>query len=227
MIDYELTRRSLDTFGNLRVNLAFATSFSRDSWIDQAKWDGSDLGFRHLAKGWTQPGAHNASIILLLLALMSQALTNYSELKRLLPRLEDPGVEGISDRLGDRRKVEMEMEMLRNSVFHVGGQGRPLDLGLLDRGGGPATVAQELLDALHDFARKVHDNEETLWQMGITLGAKELGRRTEELDRRAVAEGRMTFADYTKVYDEAAADFIDGKITPEAFARRTVLAAGV
>ena len=50
---------------------------------------------------------------------MTQALSNYFELKSLKPRLEDPDLEQFLDHLKDRGRFFSGMTKTRNAVFHV------------------------------------------------------------------------------------------------------------
>lgn len=212
--EFELTAKAWAAFGNMRTNLALATSFERRSGIRPADWDGTDLRFRGLAKDWTQPQVHNITITLILVALTYQALKNYGEMKDLLPRLEDPDVERFLDTLEDRHRFVRGMEMLRNGVFHVRRRPHP-DIRFfgrvcVQRGGAPAVISA-MLDALYAFTDKVFTNELTIWPLGMA-------EAVEKLDRQAAAEGRMTFAEFSEIFD----DFMEGKITSEEYVNRVV-----
>ena len=69
--------------------------------------------------GEDQLKAHNGAITTILLALLTQALSNYVELKSLKPRLEDPDLETFLDHVGDRDRLLSGMTKTRNAVFHV------------------------------------------------------------------------------------------------------------
>ena len=117
--DLSSTLKALPVFRTLRTNLALFSSFARRSGLEPANYSGDDLEFLGVEPGENQLRVHNGAITTILVALVTQALSNYFELKSLKSRLEDPDLEKFLDHLKDRGKLFRGMTKTRNAVFHV------------------------------------------------------------------------------------------------------------
>ena len=152
--------KALAVFGTLRANLALADSFLRVSSIDESVQDLPDLGFFDVEPGEEQRRLHNSCVVTIAIAVLSQALRNYFEMKRLKPGLESPEVEGFLDDLEDRAGVLGGMGVVRNHTFHVGAldQKDRNDIAALaansERRGGPHLVMHELLSLLYQYSEE-------------------------------------------------------------------------
>ena len=100
--DFGTLFKGLAVFQTLRSNLALFSSFARQSGVEPENYSGEDLGFLGVEAGENQLKVHNEAIGKILLSLVTQALNNYVELKRINPRLEDPDLEKFLDGFGDR-----------------------------------------------------------------------------------------------------------------------------
>lgn len=186
--------RILAVFDNMRAGLALATSFSRRSLLDPNEWDGTDLGFYGLKPDRTQLEAQNGSVSMILVALVSQALENYFELKRLKPRLEDSELEGFLDGMEDRSRFVSGLKKFRNAVFHAKSRRawRHRDIvfcARVFRKRGGLEVAVELLDRLYAFTDKCFRGDLMIWPLGMD---EEVSR----LSARRASEGGETFEDF-------------------------------
>lgn len=117
--DLDSTFKALAVFGTLRTNLALFSSLARQSMLEPSSFSGEDLGFVGVEPGENQLKAHNSAITKILVALLTQALRNYFELRSIKPRLEDPDLEQFLDQLDDRETFVRGMTKVRNGVFHV------------------------------------------------------------------------------------------------------------
>ena len=117
--DLGSTLQVLPVFRTLRTNLALFSSFTRQSGLKPADYSGEDLEFLGVQPGENQLKVHNVAITTILVALVTQALNNYFELKSVKPRLEDPDLEQFLDHLEDRDRLVRGMTKTRNAVFHV------------------------------------------------------------------------------------------------------------
>ena len=186
--------RFLAVFANMRANLALATSFSRRSLLDPKEWDGTDLGFYGVKPDRTQLEAQNGSVSMILVALVSQALRNYFELKRLKPRLEDGDIERFLDEMEDRSRFISGMREFRNAVLHAKSRRawRHRDLvffARVCRQRGTLSVMAELLDLLYEFTAKCFGGELMIWPLGLK---EEVSR----LSAQRAAEGGEAFEDF-------------------------------
>ncbi len=118
--------------------------------------------------------AHNDAINMILIALVTQALSNYVELKSIKSRLQDPDLEKFLNRLDDRDRLFRGMTKVRNAVFHVKSRRawqdgdvvflrdvlqQHAELGDLD-------VMGKLLDLLYDFTQKCFMGDLKIWPLG-------------------------------------------------------------
>lgn len=196
--------RFLAVFMNMNADLALATSFSRNAFIEPKNWDGSDLGFHNVKPDWTQLDAYNGSIAIILTALVCQAVQGYFELKRLKPRLRDADIEQFLDGLEDRARFISGMKKFRHAVFHVKSQRtwRNRDLVFFKRvcsqRPGLAIVIQ-LLDLVCAFAVKCLSGELMIWPMGMD-------EEVERVSAQQAAVGGVTFEDFE--------DYLDGLAEP-------------
>ena len=117
--DLRSTFKALPVFRTLRTNLALFSSFSRRSGIDLANYSGEDLGFLGAEPGENQVAVHNVAINTIRVALVTQVLANYFELKRIKPRLKDADLEKFLDQFDDRERLISGITKMRNAVFHV------------------------------------------------------------------------------------------------------------
>ena len=103
--DLGSTRKALSVFRTLRTNLALFSSFARQSGLEPANYSGDDLEFLGVEPGENQLKVHNGAVTTILVALVTQALSNYFELKSIKPRLEDPGESSRSSSMTSRRSA--------------------------------------------------------------------------------------------------------------------------
>ena len=113
------TFKALPVFQTLTTNLALFSSFARRSVLEPANYSGEDLEFVGVEPGDNQLRVHNGAITTILVALATQALSNYFEIKSIKPRLEDPDLEKFLDDLHDQAGLFRGMTKTRNAVFHV------------------------------------------------------------------------------------------------------------
>ena len=171
--DLRSTFRALWVFETLRTNLALFSSFARHSVIEPANYSGEDLEFLGVEPGENQLGVHNQAINTILTALVTQALKNYLELKRIKPCLEDPDLEEFLDQFEDREKFLRGMTKVRNAVFHVRSRRAWRDADVLFihevrrrrvQEGGPDVVG-ELSVLLYDFTEKCFMGDLKIWPL--------------------------------------------------------------
>ena len=113
--DLGSTRKALSVFRTLRTNLALFSSFARQSGLEPANYSGDDLEFLGVEPGENQLKVHNGAVTTILVALVTQALSNYFELKSIKPRLEDPDLEKFLDHVKDRDRFLRGMTNTRNA----------------------------------------------------------------------------------------------------------------
>lgn len=173
--DLASTFRALPVFHTLRTNLALFSSFARRSVIEPANYSGEDLGFLGIEPGESQLKAHNQAIATILGAVVTQALRNYCELKRIKPRLEDPDLEKFLDQFGDRERFVRGMTKARNAVFHVKSRKawRDRDIAFVHeivqqriQAGDPDVVAR-LSFLLYDFTQKCFTGSLKIWPLRL------------------------------------------------------------
>ena len=105
--------KALAVFQNLRTNLALFSSFVRRSRLEPGNYSGEDLEYLGVEPGENQLKIHNGAITTIFVALVTQALSNYFELKSIKPRLEDPDLEQFLNHLEDRSRFFRGMTKLR------------------------------------------------------------------------------------------------------------------
>ena len=171
--DLGSTFKALSVFRTLRTNLALFSSFSRRSGLEPANYSGEDLEFLGVEPGEDQLKAHNVAITTILIALITQALSNYFELKSIKPRLEDPDLEKFLDHLKDRGRLFRGMTKTRNAVFHVKSRRawRDRDVVFLQevfqqrtKAGDPVVVGT-LSVLLYDFTEKCFMGDLKIWPL--------------------------------------------------------------
>ena len=152
--------KALAVFWTLRANLALADSFHRSSSIDESVQDLPDLGFFDVEPGEDQRRLHNSCVVTIAIAVLSQALRNYFDMKRLKPGLESPEVEGFLDDLEDRAGALRGMAVMRNHTFHIGAPDQKAQNAIAalaancERRGGPHVVMHELLSLLYQYGEE-------------------------------------------------------------------------
>ena len=171
--DLGSTLKALPAFRTLRTNLALFSSFARQSGLEPANYSGDDLEFLGVEPGENQLKVHNGAITTILVALVTQALSNYVELKSIKPRLEDPDLENFLDHLKDRGRFFRGMTKTRNAVFHVKSRRawRDRDVAFLHevfqqrtRTGDPDVVGK-LSVLLYDFTQKCFMGDLKIWPL--------------------------------------------------------------
>ena len=171
--DLGSTLKALPVFRTLRTNLALFSSFARQSGLEPANYSGDDLEFLGVEPGENQLKVHNGAITTILVALVTQALSNYVELKSIKPRLEDPDLENFLDHLKDRGRFFRGMTKTRNAVFHVKSRRawRDRDVAFLHevfqqrtRTGDPDVVGK-LSVLLYDFTQKCFMGDLKIWPL--------------------------------------------------------------
>ena len=171
--DLGSTMKALPVFQTLRTNLALFSSFARRSALEPENYSGEDLEFLGVEPGGDQLRIHNEAITTILAAFVTQALSNYFELKRIKPRLEDPDVEKFLDQFEDQERVISGMTKTRNAVFHVKRRKawRDRDVvflhGVLRRRAeaGQPDVVGTLAVLLYDFTQKCFMGDLKIWPL--------------------------------------------------------------
>ena len=171
--DLQTSFKGLTVFQTLRSNLALFSSFARRAGLEPDNYSGEDLGFLGVEAGENQRNVHNRAIGQLLLALVTQALNNYVELKRINPRLEDPDLEKFLDGLGDRDRFIRGMTNVWNAVFHVKSRRawRDRDVAHLDEvsqqrvESGDSDIVGKLSVLLYDFTQKCFMGDLKVWPL--------------------------------------------------------------
>ena len=173
--DFGTSFKGLAVFQTLRSNLALFSSFARQSGVEPENYSGEDLGFLGVEAGENQLKVHNEAIGKILLSLVTQALNNYVELKRINPRLEDPDLEKFLDGFGDRDRFFRGMTNVRNAVFHVKSRRAWLhcDVVFLDEvfqqrvESGDSDVVGKLSVLLYDFTQKCFMGDLKVWPLRL------------------------------------------------------------
>ena len=171
--DVDSTFKALAVFRNLRTNLALFSSFARRSGLEPANYSGEDLEYLGVEPGENQLKIHNGAINTILVALVTQALSNYFELKSIKPRLEDPDLEHFLNHLEDRSMFFRGMTKLRNAVFHVKSRRawRDRDVVFLNEilqqriEAGDRDVVKSLAVLLYDFTGKCFMGDLKIWPL--------------------------------------------------------------
>ena len=170
--DFGSTLKALHVFQTLRTNLALFSSFARRSVLKPANCSGEDLEFLGVEPGENQLKVHNGAITTILVALVTQALNNYFELRSIKPRLEDPDLEKFLDDLKDRGGFLRGMTKTRNAVFHLKSRRawRDRDVVFLHevlqtaKAGEPDIVGR-LSVLLYDFTQKCFLGDLKIWPL--------------------------------------------------------------
>ena len=173
--EFGTTFKALPVFQTLRTNLALFSSFARQSGLDPINNSGEDLEFLGVQAGESQLKAHNEGIAKILVALVTQALNNYIDLKSINPRLEDPDLEKFLDGLGDRDRFFRGMTKVRNAVFHVKSRRawRDRDVVFLEEifqqrvESGDSDVVGKLSVLLYDFTQKCFVGDLKIWPLRL------------------------------------------------------------
>ena len=170
--DLDSTLKALHVFQTLRTNLALFSSFARRSVLEPANDSGEDLEFLGVEPGEAQLKVHHAAITTILVALVTQALSNYFELRSIKPRLEDPDLEKFLDDLKDRDRFFRGMTKTRNAVFHFKSRRawRDRDVVFLHEVLQPAKTGEpdivgRLSVLLYDFTRKCFIGDLKIWPL--------------------------------------------------------------
>ncbi len=187
--DVGSTFKALAVFRNLRTNLALFSSFARRSGLEPANYSGEDIEYLGVEPGENQLKIHNGAINTILVALETQALRNYFELKSIKPRLEDPDLEQFLNHLEDRNRFFRGMTKLRNAVFHVKTRRawRDRDVVFLNEvlqqriKAGDRDVVKRLAVLLYDFTGKCFMGDLKIWPLRYY---EEIGALDPELRAR-------------------------------------------
>ena len=171
--DFRTSFKGLAVFQTLRSNLALFSAVARQSGLEPENYSGEELGFVGVEAGENQRKVHNEAIGKILLALVTQALNNYVELKRINPRLEDTDLEKFLDGLGDRDRFFRGMTNVRNAVFHVKSRRAWLhrDVVFLDEvfqqrvDSGDSDIVGKLSVLLYDFTQKCFMGDLKVWPL--------------------------------------------------------------
>ena len=199
--DSTTTFKALPIFSTLRSNLALVDAFLRRSTIETRNYNGTDLGFLGAEPGEEQLNIHNRSVTVIVVALLYQTLENYSDLRRINPRLEDPGLEAFFKSLGGRRKLFDGMKIVRKGVFHVRSlrswrsrNARFLEE-VCDERGGILAVMSELRRLLYDFTEKVFVGDLRIWPDSVYDDMERWRRERPELVQK-LESGDIKFSEY-------------------------------
>ena len=173
--EFGTTFKALPVFQTLRTNLALFSSLARQSGLDPINNSGEDLEFLGVQAGESQLKAHNEGIAKILVALVTQALNNYIDLKSINPRLEDPDLEKFLDGLADRDRFFRGMTKVRNAVFHVKSRRawRDRDVVFLEEifqqrvESGDSDVVGKLSVLLYDFTQKCFVGDLKIWPLRL------------------------------------------------------------
>ena len=199
------TIKALPVFRTLRTNLALFSSVARRSGIEPANYSGDDLEFLGVEPGENQLKVHNGAITTILVALVTQALSNYFELKSIKPRLEDPDLEKFLDHLQDRGRFLRGMTKTRNAVFHVKSRRawRDRDVVFLQKvlqqrtKAGDPDVVGTLSVLLYDFTQKCFMGDLKIWPL---RQYKEFEELAPEL-RAKMDTGEASFEEFIETLD--------------------------
>ena len=207
--DLGSTFKALPVFQTLRTNLALFSSFARRSVLEPANYSGEDLEFVGVEPGDNQLRVHNGAITTILVALATQALSNYFEIKSIKPRLEDPDLEKFLDDLHDQAGLFRGMTKTRNAVFHVRSRRawRDRDVVYLyevfqqrSKSGDPDIVGT-LSGLLYDFTQKCFMGDLKIWPL----------RQYEEFEaldpelRARMNTGQASFEEFIEALDNGPA----------------------
>ena len=149
------------------------SSFAHRSRLVPAHYSGDDLDFLGVEPGENQLKAHNGAITTILVALVTQALSNYFELKKIKPRLEDLDLEKFLDKFEDRERCFSGMMKIRNAVFHVRSRRAWRDRDVVffhevfqkrTKAGKPDVVG-ELSVLLYEFTQKCFIGDLKIWPL--------------------------------------------------------------
>ena len=204
-----VTFKVLPIFSTLRSNLALVDAFLRRSTIETRNYNGADLGFLGVEPGEEQLNIHNRSVAVIVVALLYQTLENYSDLRRISPKLGDPGLEAFFKSLGGRRKLFDGMKTVRKGVFHVRSlrswrsrNARFLDE-VCDERGGVLAVMSELRRLLYDFTEKVFVGDLRIWPNSVYDDMERWRSARPELVQK-LESGDIKFS-----------EFMDAMLSPE------------
>jgi len=205
LCDRRSSTKALAIFGTLRSNLAMVMSFARRSFPSPPTPEEYDLGFLGIQPGENQMHAYTYSMHCILIALVSQCLDNYQELKEVRPELKDAELEGFLDDLGDREKFLSGMAAVRNAAFHLRDT-REWDRDdvaffgeVCDQRGGVAPVVDSVLDHLYDFTSRCFQGK---LQIRTRFAYDRMAEsNVEELQPMLEASG-VSLDDFRKPFDD-------------------------
>lgn len=168
-------------------------SFVRRSLPKEESADGYDIGLLGVPSGDAQVATHARSVTCFLMALLSQCLDNYADLKRLKPELEDADLEALLDGLDDRRRFLSGMARVRIAVFHVKDMKawRHRDIEFVAQvcagQGGIHVIVEKLLNHLYGFTSKcfrgeLHIHPRFVYERAADQGIPEMNAKLEAGD---------------------------------------------
>jgi hypothetical protein len=202
--DLGSTFKALPVFRTLRTNLALFSSFARRAGLEPANYSGEDIEFLGVKPGENQLEVHNGAVTTILVALVTQALSNYFDLKSIKPRLEDPDLEKFLDDIKDRGRVFRGMTKTRNAVFHVKSRRawRDRDVVFLHEvfqraKAGEPDVVGKLSVLLYDFTQKCFMGDLKIWPLGQY---EEIEALDPEL-RARMGTGEASFDEFIEALD--------------------------
>ena len=210
--DTKSSFQALAIFQTIRSNLAMVMSFVRRSLPKNPNLEEYNIGLLGVPPGKGQLATHARSVICFLIALLSQSLDNYEDLKRIKPGLEDADLEAFLDGLEDRQRFLSGMTRVRNAVFHVKDMKawRHPDIAFLARvcepRGAFPVVLETLLNHLYAFTSKCFTGELQIHPRFAYQRAAEHG--IPELDAQLKA-GNISVEEYQKAFNKLVLALLD------------------
>ena len=198
-------------FQTLRTNLAMASAFTRQAIVEPVKIsDDHDLGFLGVRSGIEQFKAHNSAVLVILAALLHQALQNYDSMKQIKPALEDRDLEEYLDEDGTRDEFVEGLRVLRNGLFHVpySSEKRRRKLAAFqaacEKRGNVLSVVYGLWDSLYDFTEKCFLGKLPIWPAEVYSEITKIDEAMEKSRpgwKEKVDRGEISLIDYFEKYD--------------------------
>lgn len=210
--DTKSSIQALAIFQTMRSNLAMVMSFVRRSLPKDPNLEEYDIRLLGVSPGKAQLATHTRSVTCFLIALLSQCLDNYKDLKRIKPGLEDADLEAFLNGLEDRRRFLSGMTRVRNAVFHVKDmrEWRHHDIAFLARvcepRGAFPVVLETLLNHLYAFTSKCFRGELKIHPRFVYQRVAEQG--IPELDAQLKA-GDISEEEYHKAFNKLVLAMLD------------------
>ena len=150
-------------FRTMCINLAMASSFSRDSFMSKTD---AELGFLEVGAR-SHAYIHNQSALHIVAALLYQAIENYLAIQNLKPNFIDLQLETFLDNQSDRGAYIDGMRLIRNSTFHVPNfelKSRQQENVKIFASAFDLDQANEIRSLLYGFTEKVFSGEIDIWE---------------------------------------------------------------